>query len=77
MNCFVIKDQKTLDNEIQMLINLLAIKSNLKLKYEEDVLSEFKVLSNTSKNNSNHLKTIDELTIKNTEHVFICLFIYL
>jgi hypothetical protein len=71
---FLFKEQKTVNNEIQILINLLGEKSNLKLKYEEDFLSELKIQSNTNSKSIQNSKKISELTIQIKDRVYIYIY---
>lgn len=69
----MLQDQKSIKNEINMLLSLLDKKSNQKLKYEEEILDELKkqLFANNYCIQMNN--RISELKVQNKEHVLITL----
>jgi len=69
----LLQDQKSIKNEINMLLSLLDKKSNQKLKYEEEILDELKkqLFANNYCIQMNN--RISELKVQNKEHVLITL----
>lgn len=70
---FLLKDQKSIENEINTLLHFLDKKSNLKLKCEEDVLDELKKQLFANNNCVQINNRISKLKIQNKEHVLVFL----
>lgn len=65
------QEQKTIQNEINKLSNLLDKVSYQKLKYEEDILEELKKKSLANNSCVQINNKISELKVQNKEHVLI------